>query len=102
MTDRLTRCDNCGAECTESELAKSLHEMDGLPERLDPGSEVPAGECACGACAYIVKPHDAEAAAVAAVRACLAYEHPDGRGCASSARHAGDRQRRRQGNVIRA
>jgi|ERR1051325_1522177 hypothetical protein len=74
MTDRLTRCDNCGAECTESELAKSLHEMDGLPERLDPGSEVPAGECACGACAYIVKPHDAEAAAVAAVRACLAYD----------------------------
>lgn len=51
----MTRCGNCGTECPEEELAKSLFEMDSLAERLDPGGEVPAGECECGACAYYVE-----------------------------------------------
>jgi hypothetical protein len=53
--ERLTRCDNCGNECTVDELANSLCEMHHLYERLEPGEEVPAGECECGACAYVVK-----------------------------------------------
>lgn len=29
--------------------------VDDLPERLDVGGEVPAGECECGALAYVVR-----------------------------------------------
>lgn len=47
-----TQCDNCGAVRPEDELIEPAH----LWERLDPGSEAPAGECPdCGALAYLVK-----------------------------------------------
>lgn len=57
MTDkiRMTCCDNCDKTVPEDQLAKSLYEIDSLEDRLDPGSEVPAGECQCGALAYIVR-----------------------------------------------
>ena len=51
----LTRCDNCGAVVPEEQLKKSLYQIDHLEDRLEPGCEIPAGECACGALAYIVK-----------------------------------------------
>ena len=47
------RCANCGA--TPSDVAKPLAECDRLAERLDPGSTVPAGECACGAFLYLLE-----------------------------------------------
>lgn len=46
----LAECGDCGAICTVDDLAKSL-----FPERLDVGGEVPAGECECGALAYVVR-----------------------------------------------
>ncbi|HEV8177677.1 MAG TPA: hypothetical protein VGP44_08320 [Gemmatimonadales bacterium] len=47
----LTECDNCRRRCPEGELIEPSH----LWERLDPGAEVPAGECPeCGALAYLV------------------------------------------------
>lgn len=50
--DRLCRCAKCEAEWQESQLAAPHR----LWERLDPGSEVPAGECPeCGSLAYLVK-----------------------------------------------
>lgn len=51
----LAECGDCGAICTVDDLAKSLFEVDDLPERLDVGGEVPAGECECGALAYVVR-----------------------------------------------
>lgn len=48
----LTRCANCGVL---SDDFVPLEEVPGLNERLDPGDEVPAGECkACGALCYVV------------------------------------------------
>lgn len=53
--DRLCRCDNCGKLCKLSQLLP-LHAVVSLGSRLDPGSEVPAGEClCCGALSYLVK-----------------------------------------------
>lgn len=45
MTNRMTECGNCGHRCTEEQVAKSLFEVDDLPERLTEGDEVPVGEC---------------------------------------------------------
>ncbi len=56
---RLARCDDCRRICPEDDLAKSLWQVDGLSERLDPGGEVPAGECECGALAYLY-PNDSD------------------------------------------
>lgn len=50
----LTRCNNCGAVVREDKLARSLYEIDSLPERIFPGEEVPAGQCECGALASLV------------------------------------------------
>jgi hypothetical protein len=48
----LTRCDNCGAE----RFDRDLQEVQRLGERLEPGGEVPAGECPdCGALCYLVQ-----------------------------------------------
>src|SRR5512147_1201426 len=51
---KMTRCADCGAETPEDQLAKPLCECESLTERLDPGSKVPAGECQCGAFAYLI------------------------------------------------
>ncbi len=49
--DTWTRCDNCDSRWPKDQLAPA----DDLEGRLDPGSEVPAGECPeCGALAYLV------------------------------------------------
>lgn len=45
------KCDNCDWTGTGAQL----HEVADIQERLDPGGEVPAGQCPeCGALAYIV------------------------------------------------
>ena len=50
--DRAVKCDNCDWKGTETEC----NEAKDLSERLDPGCEVPAGECPeCGCLAYLVK-----------------------------------------------
>lgn len=47
-------CDNCGNRCRLSELVP-LAEVDRLGERIEPGEEVPAGECRkCGALAHLI------------------------------------------------
>jgi hypothetical protein len=47
-------CDNCNGRFWVSEI-KSLHEINSLASRLDPGSIVPSGECPdCGAFVYVV------------------------------------------------
>lgn len=53
------KCGNCDWTGTDSEMGAHLEELVCLGERLDAGSEVPAGECPeCGALAYVVKPAD--------------------------------------------
>lgn len=49
------RCDNCDwTGDSEDETVKTLVQVHHLGERLDPGSEVPAGECPeCGAFVYL-------------------------------------------------
>jgi hypothetical protein len=49
------RCDNCGEVFDDNSLPKTLWEIHHLAERLDPGCEVPSGECKCGALTYICK-----------------------------------------------
>lgn len=52
--DRKVKCDNCDWAGTESQMGKTLFEMEKLWDRIDPGCEVPAGECPeCGACCYL-------------------------------------------------
>lgn len=46
-------CGNCGPI---KRIAKELIYVEGLNQRLDPGDTVPAGECECGALAYVVEP----------------------------------------------
>lgn len=43
------KCDNCGKVTPISNLSP----IDNPGERLSPGSPVPAGECECGALAYV-------------------------------------------------
>jgi len=48
------RCDNCSWKGTEDKLRCTLDTTPNLNERLDPGGEVPVGECPrCGCLAYI-------------------------------------------------
>ena len=55
-----TKCANCGETTTEKNI-RPLYELPNLYARLDPGSEVPAGECReCGAFVYLVPPAEAE------------------------------------------
>lgn len=65
---RMTRCGDCRKETHVDDLAKTLFQCDGLSERLDPGSEVPAGECECGAFAYLITPADRQQAAAKIAR----------------------------------
>lgn len=51
--ESMGRCDNCGGVYAESTLRQPAD----LEQRLDPGGEVPLGECpGCGALAYLLKP----------------------------------------------
>lgn len=43
------RCDNCGEKFSSDKLAP-IHDAE---QRLTPGDETPAGECECGALAYV-------------------------------------------------
>lgn len=55
----LCRCANCSHECDSDDV--DLAEIPDLWDRLDPGSEVPAGECPeCGALTYLVENPDAK------------------------------------------
>jgi len=48
----MTACDNCGHQWRQSDL----EEPKDIWQRLDPGAEVPAGECpACGALCYLIQ-----------------------------------------------
>lgn len=48
------KCDDCGWEGTQDDLDTPLGDLKFIGERLDPGSEVPAGECPeCRALAYV-------------------------------------------------
>lgn len=52
---KLCSCDNCDWEGSITELRCQLAQIPDLAQRLDVGSEVPAGECPeCGALAYEV------------------------------------------------
>ena len=49
-------CNNCEWEGRESEMKKTLFQINHLAERLDPGSKVPAGECPkCTCMVYLAK-----------------------------------------------
>ena len=48
--NRPVECDNCDWEGTESNLGRPFDECEDLWERLDPGYEVPAGECPVCSC----------------------------------------------------
>lgn len=82
----LTRCDDCGAEVPQDDLEKSLYEIDSLEDRLDAGSEVPAGECGCGAFAYLVRPGN-PAIHERIERLRSAVERDDSEGAMIEARH---------------
>jgi predicted RNA-binding Zn-ribbon protein involved in translation (DUF1610 family) len=46
------KCDNCGWKGPD----KALKKIKDLAARVDPGSEVPSGECPkCGALAYVIR-----------------------------------------------
>lgn len=74
--DPAVACDNCDWSGVESDLDATLESVPHLCERLDPGSEVPAGECPeCGALAYLVDGQRVKsAAAILLVTACAGAE----------------------------
>lgn len=43
--DQKCSCSNCGWEGLTSQLATQLEDCEDLGNRLEPGGEVPAGEC---------------------------------------------------------
>ena len=52
--EKLCRCENCGAESCISD--NHISDIVDLLDRIDPGGEVPAGECKkCGALTYLVQ-----------------------------------------------
>lgn len=54
----LCHCDNCNTFWSQ-DVVKPLDQVADLNKRLDPGSEVPCGECPrfdCRALVYVVKP----------------------------------------------
>lgn len=55
-TSPMTECDNCGRRVLLEDLLRQLEDIEDLRQRISPGCEVPAGECPCGALAYLVKP----------------------------------------------
>lgn len=57
-TNKKCICDNCGTIFDNIGMLSPIPEH-GLLERLDPGAEVPAGECpGCGAFAYLADAED--------------------------------------------
>lgn len=51
----ISKCDNCSRVQEEKYLVNQFPNISGLLERLEPGGEVPAGEClTCGALTYLV------------------------------------------------
>lgn len=51
------KCDNCDWEGEQEQLGCQLADIPDLEDRIEPGCEVPAGECPkCGCLAYVVKP----------------------------------------------
>jgi predicted nucleic acid-binding Zn-ribbon protein len=58
-------CNNCGEIFADDQI-KPLSEVKDLAQRLDPGSEVPSGEClVCGALTYRYSAREREAQAAA-------------------------------------
>lgn len=54
--DRPCECNNCDWKGLESGLRCDLGGIEDLFERIDPGDEVPAGECPeCGCLAFLVE-----------------------------------------------
>lgn len=55
VNDTNVACDNCDWKGNETDDCMGLY-IDSLADRLDPGSEIPAGECPeCGCLAYLIK-----------------------------------------------
>lgn len=55
-TDRPVECDNCDWKGTEKQMRAEFCDVEDLHELIEPGKEVPAGECPeCGALAYLMK-----------------------------------------------
>lgn len=53
---QMCKCDNCNWSGPQIDLGCELGDIPDLGLRLDPGGEVPAGECPeCGALAYLIK-----------------------------------------------
>jgi len=53
-TNRRVKCANCPWSGPEDRVGRTLFQIHHLAERLEPGGEVPAGECPlCGALAYL-------------------------------------------------
>lgn len=58
---RLVHCDNCNWTGKESTVGKDMMRMSRLWDRLEPGGEVPAGECPkCAGCVYLNASKDFE------------------------------------------
>ena len=56
----MNRCDDCNKKWTDEQLEEhnklGVENIPDLEQRIDPGCEVPSGECpACGALVYVVK-----------------------------------------------
>lgn len=49
------QCGDCREIYDDDSLPKTLWQVNHLADRLDPGSEVPSGECKCGALTYVCK-----------------------------------------------
>lgn len=83
--DARCECDNCGWTGHESDMPDGISGIDDLYDRIDPGSEVPAGECPeCHALAYVVEadnqyeqPDPVKAALLAALKMALVQIQQD-------------------------
>lgn len=50
------RCDDCGTEWKENDIKVLLPDIPHLFERIEPGEEVPFGECPdCGALVHLIR-----------------------------------------------
>lgn len=73
------RCADCTWEGDEDDVGRTLFQVDSLAERLDPGSEVPVGECPeCDCFAYYTKPEPTDEERAAWVEAVKSGNTEDG------------------------